>query len=128
MTKLPLNPWTKTDGMIITLISLWLHYKETEGKKYVHAHELIQTGFAPTIVYDFYDDLIRNELAKPYDEKNRSLKPFIMPTPNGLTTFLKFYKMRLDEKPKSQIEIVLLEETCKTLEKLQTLFFLSEGH
>lgn len=125
---LRLNPWTKTDGMVITLISLWLQYKGAGEREHVHAIELIDRGFRPTIVYDFYDDLIRSELAESYDKTKRPLKPLLRPTAKGITTFLKIYRKRLENKPKSQIEIVLLEEVCKALEKLQTLLFSSERH
>jgi len=127
---LTINPWTKTDGMVINLISLWLSYKENTGKEYVHASELIDEGFKSAVVYDFYDDLIRDGLAESYNEERRSMRPLLRPTAKGITTFLEVYKSRLDEKSntgKSQIEVVLLKEVCKALKRLQTLLFSSPG-
>ena len=127
---LTINPWTKMDGMIINLISLWLTTKESEDKDYVHASELIDEGFKSTIVYDFYDDLVRNGLAESYNRERRSTRPLLRPTAKGITTFLDIYKSRLIEKTKthkSQVEVVLLEEICKALKRLQTLFFSSPG-
>lgn len=118
------------DGMIINLISLWLTTKESEDKDYVHASELIDEGFKSTIVYDFYDDLVRNGLAESYNRERRSTRPLLRPTAKGITTFLDIYKSRLIEKTKthkSQVEVVLLEEICKALKRLQTLFFSSPG-
>ena len=125
-----LNSWTKIDGMVITLVSLWLLYKETEDKNYVHVSELIGEGFKSAVVYDFYDNLVRNGLAESYNRERRSTRPLLRPTAKGITTFLDIYKSRLNEKSKtnkSQIEVVLLKETCKALEKLQVLFFSSPG-
>lgn len=126
-----LNPHTKTEAMLISLIGIWLYYKGELKKDYVPAMEIIKDGFKPTKVYDFFDDLRRNELAEPYGESHGSMRNMLRPTAIGVSTFLNYFKNRLEKRQSSKekqtldIEIVMLKKICESLEKLQSLFFSS---
>lgn len=124
------KPWTKVDGILTALISLWFDVIQNNDK-YVHASLLVYFGFDSTLVYTFCDELISLGLVESKKKKVRSMKYLIAPTPSGITTFLNFYETRLELIRKKEqefdvrlsIEGIRLEETCQSLKKIQTNLF-----
>lgn len=124
-----INPWTKKEGILSTLIDLW--YDAIQKKdEFTHGSLLVSFGFKSTLVYSFLDGLLTSKLIES-KRKIRPLKYFIKPTSTGITEFLKFYskileKIKIKEKTyeiKLEGEVSRLQKICELLEKIQTFMF-----
>lgn len=125
------NPWTKKDGIITAMISLWFDRLEQGKKETIHVDQIIKFGFKKALVYEFIDDMIKQGLVESENDSYRTMKYIISPTPTGLTKFLKFYRDYLESietigkrhHVSLVLEIVRLKVICESLEKIQTSLF-----
>lgn len=130
-----LTLWTKKDGIIMALISFFEYQKVNNDFDYVSSDQIIKFGFAKSEVYKYVDYLVRNNLLLSQNPKFRTTKNLVKPTPTFVNELLPFYNKQLkDLKFREELydsefalERIRLEMVCKSLEKIQTLFFSSPG-